>query len=80
MTIPTDQKGEMKGDINAYRNPRDMLREATQYLNRVRQTLIEADRFEDILQVRSIGELYRQYGPAGAFELISCPRWSRLGL
>jgi N6-adenosine-specific RNA methylase IME4 len=38
-----------------------MLHDATQYLERVRQTLIEADRFEDILQARSDGELYRQY-------------------
>ncbi len=51
----------MNGDIDAYRDPMDMLHEATQYLDRVRQTLVEADRFEDILQVRSAGELYRQY-------------------
>ena len=41
----------MNGDIDAYRDPMDMLREATQYLRRVRQILIEADRFEDILQI-----------------------------
>ena len=51
----------MNGDIDAYHDPMDMLHDATQYLERVRQTLIEADRFEDILQVRSAGELYRQY-------------------
>jgi hypothetical protein len=51
----------MNGDIDAYHDPMDMLREATQYLERVRQTLIEADRFKDILRVRSAGELYRQY-------------------
>ena len=39
----------------------EMLHDATQYLERVRQTLIDADRFEGILQVRSAGELYRQY-------------------
>lgn len=39
----------------------DMLHEATQYLERVRQTLLEADRFEDILPVQDAGELYRQY-------------------
>ena len=51
----------MNGDIDAYHDPMDMLHEATQYLDRVRRTLIEADHFEDILQVRSAGELYRQY-------------------
>ena len=51
----------MNGDIDAYHDPMDMLHDATQYLERVRQTLVEADRFEDILQVRSAGELYRQY-------------------
>ena len=51
----------MSGDIDAYHDPMDMLHDATQYLERVRQTLIAADRFEDILQVRSAGELYRQY-------------------
>jgi hypothetical protein len=51
----------MNGNIDAYYDPMDMLHDATQYLERVRQTLIEADRFEDILQVRSAGELYRQY-------------------
>ena len=39
--------------------PMNMLHDATQYLDRVRQILIEADRFEDILQVRTAGELYR---------------------
>jgi N6-adenosine-specific RNA methylase IME4 len=38
-----------------------MLHEATVYLERVRQTLLEADRFADILHARSLGELYRQY-------------------
>jgi hypothetical protein len=51
----------MNGDIDAYHDPMEMLHDATQYLERVRQTLIEADRFEDILQVRSAAELYRQY-------------------
>jgi hypothetical protein len=51
----------MNRDVDAYHDPMDMLHEATQYLERVRQTLVEADRFEDILQVRSAGELYRQY-------------------
>jgi hypothetical protein len=55
------RRSGMNGDVDAYHDPMDMLHDATQYLDRVRKTLIDADRFEDILQVRSVGELYRQY-------------------
>jgi hypothetical protein len=51
----------MSRDIDAYQDPMEMLHDETQYLERVQQTLIEANRFEDILRVRSAGEPYRQY-------------------
>jgi hypothetical protein len=40
----------MNGDIDAYHGPMDMLHDATQYLEHMRQTLIEADRFEAFIQ------------------------------
>ena len=40
----------MNGDVDAYHDPMEMLHDTTQYLERVRQTLIAADRFEDLLQ------------------------------
>ena len=40
----------MNGDIDVYHDPMEMLHDATQYLEHMRQTLIEADRFEAFIQ------------------------------
>jgi hypothetical protein len=49
------------GDVIITQNPTDMLEQARNYLQRVQLALQESTDFEEILDIRDRGELFRQY-------------------